>query len=414
MNFAPVKRLVVSWQPKLGQRVVVGRLMRHGEDVLFEYEPSFLTSGLELCPFTLPLRAGVFRASPSRFDGLHGLFDDSLPDGWGRLLLDRRARQLGLSREQLGPLDRLALLGTRAMGALVYEPEQPLRHSTALTLAAIAAESQRVFAGAKADFEQLFVMGGSPHGARPKALVQLDAKGRLVTNDTAAHWLVKFRAKDDPPGSAALEHAYCLMAKAAGIDVPQTMVLGRGRYFAIRRFDRDGTRRLHLLTLAALLDVPHTTPALGADDLLLATRRLVRSELAVEQMFRRVCFNVLAHNRDDHSKNFSFVMDEQGHWQVSPAYDLTFSNGPGGEHWLLISGEGAHPTRAHLEALGKKADLKRRSQLIDEVANAVSGFSAYAREASVSATLKRAVANELRRLINGRASTGRGRRAVSR
>ncbi len=400
MTFTPVTRLKVFHEPREGQRQLVGRLLRHGHELLFEFDPTFIATGLELAPFTLPLRPGVVPGDPRRFDGLMGLFDDSLPDGWGRLLLDRRARQQGYSSAQLGPLDRLSLVGASAMGALVYEPEQLVERPTVLDLASFRQEVDTVLAdGKRADFERLFAIGGSPHGARPKAVVQIDRQGRLHAGATHAlpdctPWLVKFPSKNDAADSGALELAYCLMAKAAGIDVPETRLLAR-KYFAIRRFDRDGTRKVHQLTLAGLLDAPHTTPSLTYEELLLVTRRLVKVEAAVVEMFRRACFNVFAHNRDDHSKNFSFSMNERGRWSVSPAYDLSFSDGPGGEHWMLVAGEGADPGRAHLEALARKTDLKRVGPIIDEVRSAVDRFASFADEAGVPARTRVRVALEL-------------------
>lgn len=402
MSFTPVTRLAVFYEPEAGRRWRVGRLLRQRRELFFEFDASFCATGLELSPFKLPLKAGVFRGDPTRFEGLMGLFDDSLPDGWGRLLLDRRARQHGYSAAQLGPLDRLSLVGRHAVGALVYEPEQTLEQPTVVRLAALEEEISTALAdGPRADFERLFVIGGSPHGARPKALVQLDDRGVLHVG--VAHalpgctpWLLKFRSRHDAPESAALEHAYFLMGRAAGLEVPETRLLGRRPgVFAIRRFDRDGVRRVHQLTLAGLLDAPHTSPSVTYEDLLLATRRLVKTERAVTELFRRACFNVLAHNRDDHSRNFSFVMNARGVWRPSPAYDLTWSEGPGGEHWMLVAGEGAHPGLPHLEALAKRGDVKRPGSVIDEVRAAVDRFVSFADEAGVPAKSRARVARSL-------------------
>jgi serine/threonine-protein kinase HipA len=338
----------------------------------------------------------VFRGEPSRFDGLMGLFDDSLPDGWGRLLL------AGLSTAQLGPLDRLSLVGSRAMGALSYEPEQLGEKPTVVKLKDLSREVALVLAERKgADLERLFTIGGSPHGARPKALVQMDSKGTLHAGVSKAlpgcsWWMVKFRSATDDAHSGALEHAYFLMAKAAGLDVPETRLLGpKPGFFAIRRFDRDGTRKTHQHTLAGLLDAPHTLPSVTYEQLLGVGRALVASEAAVAELFRRACFNVFAHNRDDHSKNFSFLMSERGEWSVSPAYDLTCSEGPGGEHWMLVSGEGANPERVHLERLAKKNSVRRSGAIIDEVRGAVNRFATFADEAGVPARVRDEVARTL-------------------
>lgn len=402
MTFAPVTRLKVFYEPEEGSRQVVGNLLRQGRELLFEYDATFIAAGLELSPFKVPLRAGVFRGDPSRFEGLMGLFDDSLPDGWGRLLIDRRAQRSGLSSSQLGPLDRLSMVGSRTMGALVYEPEQALEVPTVVRLEELEKEIVSVLAdGKRADLDRLIAVGGSPQGARPKALVQMDAKGVLHAGVSRAlpgcsAWLVKFRSQTDEADAGVLEHAYFLMAKAAGIDVPETRLLGSAPgYFAIRRFDRDGARKTHQHTLAGLLEAPHTYSSVTYKDLLLVTRRLVRSEPAVAETFRRACFNVFARNRDDHSKNFSFLMSQRGEWRVSPAYDLNLSSGPGGEHWMTVSGEGLSPTKTHLQKLATEVDLKSPGPIIDAVRAAVNRFAEFAEQAGLRAKSRDRVAKVL-------------------
>jgi serine/threonine-protein kinase HipA len=405
VTIQPVKVLGVFYEPEEGRLVKVGRLATKDREVLFEYDAKWLASGIELSPFKLPLQAGVFVGEQQFFDGLMGVFDDSLPDGWGRLLIDRRAAKAGLLPGELGPLDRLALIGARSMGALVYQPEVELEAPTVVSLPEIAADVEAVLRDAKTpDLSRLIALGGSPHGARPKALVQVSDDGTVIYGDRKARegctpYLVKFRAKDDAPHAGVLEHVYFKMAAAAGIDVPPTTLLLRtGKhpgYFAIRRFDRDGTRKLHLHTLAGLLHAPHTLPSLAYRDLLIATRNLTHSEAAVAEMFRRACFNVFAHNRDDHSRNFAFLMTERGEWRPSPAYDLTLSAGPGGEHWMLVGREGAHPTEKHLVELAASVELRHAGTIIDEVRLAVNGFARHADDAGLPSKEARQVAKKL-------------------
>lgn len=393
MTFEPAKVISVFFEPEEDRRIKVGRLARRGQEILFEYDRAFLERGLELSPMKLPLEPGVVSGDPTKFDGLMGVFDDSLPDGWGRLLIDRRAARAGIPREAFGPLDRLLLVGHRSMGALVYEPQIELETPSVVRLAELEADTQSVLHDAKAvDLDRLIALGGSPHGARPKVLVQLTGNGGAVYGDTRTRpdcesWLVKFRGPGDDLHSGALEQAYLLMAAAAGIDVPASQMLGRTQrhpgYFAVKRFDRDGRRKLHLHTLAGLLHAPHVFASLTYRDLLLATRQLTHNEADVSEMFRRACFNVFAHNRDDHSRNFAFLMDANGAWKVSPAYDLTWSQGPGGEHTLLVDTEGANPKREHLEKLAAALDIKRSKLLIDEVRSAVAQFHRFAEKAGV-------------------------------
>jgi serine/threonine-protein kinase HipA len=391
MSYRPVDLLTVHYAPDEARRIRVGRLARAGREILFEYDPAFLATGIELSPFRLPATPGVVAGDPALFQGLMGLFDDSLPDGWGRLLLDRRIAREGIHPATLGPLDRLGWVGSRGMGALVYEPEFGDDPPTVVDLAVIAREAETIVDHADAEvLKRLIMLGGSPQGARPKALIQVSGSqvlyGAGALRPGFTPYLVKFPAPDDEPHAARLELAYSRMARAAGIDVPETRLLGGGRrggFFATRRFDRDGSRRFHLHTLCGLLHAPHTLPSLSYRDLLLATRQLTRNEADVREMFRRACFNVFAHNRDDHTKNFAFLMDHDGAWRASPAYDLTFSHGPGGEHTLLVAGEGRAPTARHLEALAREADLKRFRDVIDEVRRAVKKFPRFADEAGV-------------------------------
>jgi serine/threonine-protein kinase HipA len=203
-DFTPVMHVSAFYEPVEGQRQLVGHLRRERRELLFEFDPGFLATGLQLSPFKLPLRAGVTRGDLSRFDGLMGLFDDSLPDGWGRLLIERRAQRLGLSRAHFGPLDRLSLVGRRGMGALVYEPDAGLPGATLVDLELVEREIAAARADRKrADLDQLFALGGAPHGARPKALVLLDGKGRVRPDGGArggcTAWMVKFRSKGDAP-----------------------------------------------------------------------------------------------------------------------------------------------------------------------------------------------------------------------
>jgi serine/threonine-protein kinase HipA len=400
-----VEQVTVVYEPTLARRVKIGRLALKRRQILFEYDTTFLASKLELSPFHLRLSPGVVVGQSGVLDGLMGVFDDSLPDGWGRLLIDRRAAELGLSGVSLTPLDRLTLVGSRSMGALIYEPESSLHDPTIVKLSELANEADAVLRDARGiDLERLIAVGGSPKGARPKVLIQLGPAGEVHFGAKEIRpgftaWLVKFPAREDDPHSAALEHAYFLMAKSAGIDVPRTQVLDkttrRPGFFAIERFDRNGPTRIHMHTLGGLLQLPHGYPALDYLDLLKVTRELTRNEASVTEMFRRACFNVLAHNRDDHSRNFAFLMDEAGIWRPSPAYDLTFSRGPGGEHTMLVAGEGRSPGVEHLATLAGKAELKHGLKVIDEVRSVVSRFAHIADKAGVPARLRAQTAKAL-------------------
>lgn len=402
MKLQSVGLLAVQYEPFERRSIRVGRLALRDHRIFFEYDAAFVARGLELSPFKLGLKRGLIEGDPNVLGGLMGVFDDSLPDGWGRLLIDRSAAAHGLSAMSLTPLDRLALVGSRGMGALRYEPETLLDEPAVVKLADLANEAAAVQLDADdVDLERLIAIGGSPKGARPKALVQLGpdgtihfGAGRSIANCTA--WLVKFPASVDPKGSASAEHAYAEMARAAKIAMPATRLLRPSKrhegYFAAERFDRSGKKRVHVHTLGGLLHLPPAYAALDYVDVLKVTRGLTRNEADVAEMFRRACFNVLAHNRDDHSRNITYMMDDSGAWRLAPAYDLTFSSGPRDEHQTLICNEGRTPSVEHLKKLASEADIKRGRQIIDEVRAAVSAFAQFAEAAEVPPKLRDQIA----------------------
>lgn len=378
------------------KRLKVGRLALQDRRILFEYDPDFLASGIEISPFELPLRSGVMIAEPAPFDGLFGVFNDSLPDGWGRLLLDRAVERAGLVRGSLTPLDRLAYVGRCGMGALSYEPDfsQSEREPIVLKLDRLAADAVMVLAGEQgAVVDELLKLNGASAGARPKVVAQVSADRKRIIHGPGplpagyGHWMIKFPAQFDEADVGAIEYAYSRMARAAGLDMPQTHLFGskRKRYFGIKRFDRDGDRRIHMHSLAGLLHTDHRTPSLDYDTFLKATQVLTKDATQVAAAFRLACFNVLAHNRDDHAKNFSYLLDDTtGAWSLAPPYDLTFSAGPGGEQSMIVMGEGRAPDTEHLRALAKKHGLKGTDAILDAVYAAIARWSEFAAEAGVS------------------------------
>ncbi|HEY7766610.1 type II toxin-antitoxin system HipA family toxin [Longimicrobium sp.] len=377
--------------------VRVGRLVPHGRVVAFEYEPAFLETGLQLSPLHLPLRPGVFEAPATPFSGLHGVFNDSLPDGWGLLLMDRAFRQRGITREAITAADRLSYLGRRGMGALTYHPETgPDDDGRAVDLAELAAQSERLLEGSGEEvLPELMRAGGSPGGARPKVVVAYrERDGSIVSGsdevpEGCRAYIVKFGSREDPPDAGAIELAYAAMARAAGIDVPPARLFETrdgGRFFGAERFDRPDGERRHVHTLAGLLNADYRLPSLDYEGYLRTAWALTNSHGAVKAAFRRMVFNVLAHNRDDHAKNFAFLMQPDGTWELTPAYDLTFSGGPGGEHTMAVAGEGRAPGAREFEQVAARMSIPPREskQIQDEVAAAVAEWPRFAGEAGVS------------------------------
>lgn len=384
--------VVLSWGD---EDVPVGTLAMRGHRVYFEYAPSFLATPLPISPFKLPVRAGVFEHADRDFADLFGVFNDSLPDGWGLLLMDREFRKRGLQPAAATPLDRLAYIGTRGMGALTYHPPRDAEdRGLGIDLDAVARQAERVLEGSAEDvLPALRIAGGSPAGARPKVLVGMGEDGRLVSGTAELspgyrHFLVKFHAREDPPDTGAVEWAYSAMAAAAGVDVPAARLFHTAdgtRYFGAERFDRVGNARLHMHSLSGLLHASHRIPSLDYEGLLRATRGLTRDQRQVEEAFRRMVFNVLAHNRDDHVKNFSFLMDRRGGWCLAPAYDLVFSTGPRGEHTMAVAGEARQPGTSHLLAVADACGIETAParQILAEVAAAVERWPEFAREGGV-------------------------------
>lgn len=344
----------------------VGRLAETHERLMaFEYDAEWLRDGFAISPFKLPLEKRVFIAKRDPFDGNFGVFDDSLPDGWGRLLVDRLLLKRRIDPSCISLIDRLAIVGRSGKGALEYDPEEPLVGGGELDdLDTLADEVESIlneeYDGRK--LEELVKLGGTSGGARPKVLLNIDGED----------WLIKFRAGMDPNDIGRREFDYMALAKAAGLIVPEARLF-EGKYFGVKRFDREADgRKVFMISASGLLDASHRFPTLDYNALMTATLRLTRDFREVEKMFRLMCFNVFAHNRDDHSKNFSFLYD-QGRWQVSPAYDLVYADGVGGEHATTVDGAGKDPTERDIMSVAEKSglDAGRAKKIMDEVRAAV-------------------------------------------
>jgi serine/threonine-protein kinase HipA len=382
-----------------GQPISAGRLAIRNGQIYFEYDSAFIESGLDISPFKLPLQSGVTSFDRHLFEGIAGVFNDSLPDGWGRLLLDRSLRMQGILPEDLSPLDRLANVGNSAIGALIYQPDYSEKTTdTKLNLDVISAHTRDVINGDPQDvLQELLALNGSSAGARPKAMIGVDAERKNITHgngqlpENYQHWLVKFANSTDGSDSGAVEYVYAIMAQNAGVKMSDTHLFpaenGAG-YFATKRFDRDGKNRLHTHTACGLLHSDFRTPSLDYEDLLTLTFALTKDIREVKKMFRLAVFNVLSHNRDDHSKNFTFLMDAAAQWKLSPAYDLTFSSGPNGEQSMMVMGEGKNPTAEHLIKLGKTAKLDDSfiAEVIDQTKTALNNWKSLAIEYGVSKT----------------------------
>jgi serine/threonine-protein kinase HipA len=341
----------------------VGRLaLSPDRRCLFEYDAGWISTGFSLSPFYLPLKSGLFTARAEPFGGLFGVFDDSLPDGWGKLLIDRWLISKGIKPVTLSLLDRLSLVGSGGMGALTYLPAQNDLSSEAIyPISFYADEVQKIlnddYTGS---LEELVNKAGSSGGARPKVMVSINGQ----------EWLIKFRASSDPVNVGLIEYEYSLLAKKCGIKMAETHLF-EDKYFGVRRFDREEGKRIHMHSAAGLLYASHRLPSMDYTDLLKATLILTRDINEAEKVFRLMIFNVLIGNKDDHAKNFSFVY-RNGHWQVSPAYDLLPSEGFNGNHTTTVNGSGKPSLSDCMEVAKAVAfPLKTANRVIREVKEAL-------------------------------------------
>ncbi|WP_394440034.1 type II toxin-antitoxin system HipA family toxin [Sphingobium naphthae] len=375
----------------------VGRLAMADGLAQVEWSAAVVDQQRRIDPLLYPPEPGLHAARGRNFDGLHGFLSDSLPDAWGQMLMKRKLEKLGVRIDTLNAVDRLALVGETGRGALVYQPATtPAEDIGTIDLDALAEESRILLLGDDpGQIDTLARLGGASGGARPKVHLGIAPDGALGGEGDAGHedWIIKFRATVDPIDIGPVEEAYARMARAAGIDMAASRLLpaqaGPG-YFATRRFDRPAPgRRLHMISLAGALEARADMPSIDYDTFLRATIAITRHAADVEEAFRRMVFNILAHNRDDHTRQHSFLQDEAGEWRLAPAYDLTFSNGPGGEHYLAIEGEGRAPTRAQVMTLGRRHGLSDRTiaTIIDEVRASLSDWPRIAAEAGATVSV---------------------------
>lgn len=285
----------------------------------FEYDKAWLTEGFSISPLELPLKQGLFIAQAEPFYGSFGIFEDSLPDGYGRYLLHKALLKEGIDDRNLTSLDRLSIVGNSGMGALTYEPVTKLsKESETLDFDLLQEKALEVLKEQQdTDAGFLLYNSGNSGGCRPKA----------IFTDDEGHWLVKFRHTYDPQDIGLQEFHYNEVARKCGINVPD-FKLTNGKYFTTRRFDLAATgERIHMATAGGLLGISLSNPVLDYSNLLALTGYLTQSSFDVEEMYRRMIFNYLTDNKDDHCKNFSYTVqkDERGKWRwhLAPAYDLT-------------------------------------------------------------------------------------------
>ncbi|EOA02192.1 serine kinase HipA [Herbaspirillum frisingense GSF30] len=374
-------------------RLISTTLLTGRPQIAFEYSNEARQRGLELSSHTLPLKGPALRRDfPTHQLGLPGPVYDALPDGWGMLLMDRLFRRRGLTTARIGPLERLAYIGRNAMGAMSFEPvapegQAPVSH---IPLEQLAIEVQDVLHGDGGQFLQtLLSVGGSPQGARPKALVYRDPRsGAMTTVATPGFeaWLVKFPARDEHPEVCAIEMVYAHCLRLCGIDTPDTHYFtlpNAMAAFASKRFDRVDGMRVPMQSLAAFTGADYRTPgALDYVNFMRATRLCTNDVREMALAYTRAVFNVAFHNRDDHPKNFAYLMSADGRWKLAPAYDVTFCEGPQGYHQMDVMGEALTISRAEILRLAAEAEVAEdvASDLIDRICDVARRFASLGEE----------------------------------
>lgn len=342
------------------QRLVGTLAMTASNKTAFQYSDEWLENGFSISPFSLPVKNEVFIPTKDYFQGLYGVFADSLPDNWGKLLLYRLLRSHKQNIDDLTVLDRLAIVGESGMGALTYHPaKESLQYDRCSDLDELATQCQKILNTEYSDkLDELYRLGGTSGGARPKIMTAINGES----------WIIKFPAHVDGKNTGKMEYEYSCCAKKCGIKMTETKLFSSEKcagYFGTKRFDRivsgDKEERVHMLTAAALLELDFEQPSLDYHDLMKLTKIITENDNEdMENMYRRMCFNIFAHNRDDHSKNFTYLYDEKkDKWHLSPAYDLTYSNTYYGEHTTSVDGNGKNPGEKEILKVGMTAGIEK-------------------------------------------------------
>lgn len=422
-----------------GRTIGAVALEEHSDVAAFEYDAAFAGSGIEVAPLVMPLSTRVYRfpqLSRKTFHGLPGLLADSLPDKFGHALINAWLARQGRPPESMNAVERLCYTGSRGMGALEFRPAigPRARESRKLEVDALVELASEVLTNRdrlQAAFDEdtseravadILRVGTSAGGARAKAVIAWNPEtgevrsGQVPADQGFEHWILKFdgvsgnrdRALDDPQGYGEIEYAYFLMARAAGIEMEECRLLeenGR-RHFMTRRFDRTRNgAKLHMQSLCALAHYDYNLPgAYSYEQALQVMRRLGPGMAAIEEQFRRMVFNVVARNHDDHVKNIAFLMDKAGRWHLSPAFDVTYSYNPDGDwtsrHQMTINGKRDGFGLEDFRACARNAGMKRgrADAIVGEIRDAVADWPGFAGQADIPKGTVRRIARAHRRI----------------
>jgi serine/threonine-protein kinase HipA len=374
---------------------LIGQLILDGRSILFKYSDTYLEAGENLSPNQLKFDDNPQTTKEKAFNGLFGVFADSLPDAWGYLLIKKRLSADRIAIESLNALDHLTFAGKNSMGALQYRPSIELeQEAIKINLDKLNNSISEVLSGeSSVVIDDMFGRGGSPGGARPKIYAGYNPKTDSLISGISnlpeeyEHWIIKFAADVDSKDIANIELAYYKMALDSGIEMSESRVFNSdigNSYFGTKRFDRIGNNKLHMISAAGLLHDDYEHSTLDYGNLIFQAKKLTNNAQAAEQMFRRTVFNVLSHNRDDHSKNFAFLMSAEGAWSLAPAYDLTFSSSSQGYHSTACAGNYVDPGKKELLELSNDLSINKAKVTIDEIKGVIDRWRVYAELSGVS------------------------------
>lgn len=329
--------------------------------IYFQYDEDWVKKGFSISPIKLPLCSNVFESNCKYSNGLFGVFADSFVDSWGELLIRRYLLTKNIDYDSLNILEKLSYIGKNGMGALEYKPANSVKCHFNLDLDSINESISKIVNNKECnDIDNIFSLGGSSGGTRPKILVNYKGRDSIV----------KFASRFDDKNIAEQEFLYMSKAKQAGINIPYIELIetSKHKYFSIERFDRFKQEKIHMISVSGLLEVDHNVPSLDYLDLLKLTRLVTRNEDDVIEMYRRMVFNVVFENKDDHTKNFAFLYNEEsGMFSLSPAFDLTPGNTYFGEHTTSVNGKGKDITEEDMLIVAKKTriNLDTAKQIIN-------------------------------------------------
>lgn len=339
----------------------VGSIVQTDRTTAFQYTPTWIANGFSISPVSLPLENRLFIAEREPFEGLLGVFNDSLPDGWGRLVTDRHLLKKGINPSEVSPLTRLTLLTQDRIGGLRFEPSKSDYTETSIpNLDELYNETKEILLDDNSQrfIDEFFIRGSSSNGARPKIGLEIEGSS----------WIVKFPSVYDSKDMGTMEYDYNNAARKCEIEVPEFKLLESSLcsgFFASKRFDRPNEGQIHMVSASGLLETSHRTPVLDYRHLFKLSWFLSKDTNELQRVFDLMCFNVFAHNQDDHSKNFSFLYNKlEKNWRLSPAYDLTCSSTAWNEQSTTVNGKGKDITIQDLVQLGVQNGLAQNELLL--------------------------------------------------